>query len=98
MSRPSFPRPEHATLLREKIAERLQSHPHSFELAERGLDHYRCCYRFGIRGGRGSDWAELPLHFQVAERLAAGGSGEELSRILDLFLERHFSRDEAGEY
>jgi hypothetical protein len=97
MSRCSFPRPQHAVLLREKIAERLRSYPVPVEVSERGLDHYRCCYRFGIRRAPEQDEVELSVHFQVAERLEAAGSAEELIRILDLFVERHFASDATPE-
>ena len=92
MSRSSFPQPQHAALLRQRIAERLQSQPLPYEVTERGLDQYRCCYRFGIRRPADQDWVELSVHFQVAERLENTRSARELARILDLFLERHFAQ------
>jgi hypothetical protein len=91
MSRSSFPRPEHAALLHGAIARQLRSRPAPFELVDRGLDHYRCRYRFGIRRSPESDWTELSVHFQVAERLELTRNSEELDGILDLFLERHFA-------
>ena len=77
-------------MLRQEIAARLRSKSLPFEVSERGLDHYRCCYRFGIRHAPEQDWVELSVHFQVAERLETTRSTEELGRILNLFLERHF--------
>lgn len=91
MSRSSFPRPEHAVLLREQITQQLQSYPHPFKVCERSLDHYRCCYRFEIRRAPETDGVELSVHFQVAERLEATRNSEELARILDMFVERHFA-------
>jgi hypothetical protein len=93
MSRSSFPSPEHARLLREAISVRLLSRTAPLALAEQGLDQYRCCYRFGVRRSPESDWRELSIHFQVAERLKLTHNAEELGRILDLFLERHFADD-----
>lgn len=93
MSRSSFPRPEHIALLREKIAQRLQSYEVPLELAERGVDHYRCCYRFGVRQSPDRNWLELSIHFQLAERLESGRSSAELDQMLTLFLERHFAKD-----
>ena len=98
MSRSSFPRPEHAALLRQRIVERLQSQPLPYEVTERGLDHYRCCYRFGIRRATDPGSAELSVHFQVAERLENTQSAGELARILDLFLERHFAQREVRDH
>jgi hypothetical protein len=91
MSRASFPRSEHSTLLHDKIAEVLRTCAPQIELAERGLDHYRCCYRFGLRQAPERPWSELSIHFQVAERLEANPSGDELEQIIQLFLERNFS-------
>ncbi|MBI3934472.1 MAG: hypothetical protein HY316_07240 [Acidobacteria bacterium] len=91
MSRASFPRPEHSALLREKIAERLRSHPVPLEVGARSLDQYRCCYRFGFRESPDQDWVELSIHFQVAERLESNPGSGELDKLLDLFLNRHFS-------
>lgn len=36
------------------------------------------------------DWAELSIHFQVAQRLEEGRGGAGLDRILDRFLSREF--------
>jgi len=91
MSRASFPRHEHAVLLLEKIEQRLRTRPLALEVAERGLDHLRCCYRFGFRRSHEQEWIELCIHFQVAERLEASQDEAELHRILDSFLDRAFS-------
>ncbi|HWP84633.1 MAG TPA: hypothetical protein VNN17_05550 [Terriglobia bacterium] len=90
MSRASFPRPEHAALLLEKIAEDLGKRPLRLELASRGLDHYRCCYRFGVRPAGEGDWKEFAVHFQVAQRLENNAGEHELRQMLELFLDRHF--------
>lgn len=90
MSRASFPRPEHAALLRERIESRLRALQLPIEVAERGLDQLRCCYRFGFRRSSEQDWLELPVHFQVAERLEAGQGDSELNRVLDSFLDQSF--------
>jgi hypothetical protein len=91
MSRASFPRPEQIALLRERIAARLAACAIPLEVAERGLDHYRCCYRFGFRQSSGTDWRDLAIHFQLAERLEVSGDDAELGRLLDLFWERNFA-------
>ena len=90
MSRSSFPRPEHSALLGEKIAAHLRSRSITLELAQRPPDHYRCCYRFGLREPANQAWVELSIHFQVAERLEITPASGELDQILDLFFERHF--------
>jgi len=90
MSRASFPRHEHAVLLLEKIEQRLRTRPLTLEITERGLDHLRCCYRFGFRRSSEQEWIELPIHFQVAERLEEDQDEAELHRILDSFLDRSF--------
>ena len=91
MSRASFPRPEHVALLRERIAAHIVDTSLSLETTERGLDHYRCAYRFGFRRNSRSDWTDLSIHFQLAERLAESGDDTELDRLLDLFWERCFA-------
>ena len=91
MSRASFPRPEHVALLRERIAARLAAGAIPLETTERGLDHYRCSYRFGFRQNSLQDWTDLAIHFQLVERLATSGDDAELGRLLDLFWERSFS-------
>lgn len=98
MSRASFPRPEHSALLREKIEQRLRARPLDLEVAERGLDHYRCRYRFGFRRSSDENWIELPIHFQVAERLETTCSDAKLGRILDSFLDRYFPGTEPGHH
>ena len=78
-------------MLLERIEQRLRTRPLPLEVAERGLDHLRCCYRFGFRRSSEQEWIELPIHFQVAERLEAGQDEAELHRILDSLLERSFA-------
>lgn len=94
MSRSSFPRPEHAALLRERIGQWLRLRAPFAEVAERGLNHYRCCYRFGFRLAPDQDWAEVAIHFQVAERLEQGGGGQDLDHILDSFWKSAFGAPE----
>ncbi|MBI2816278.1 MAG: hypothetical protein HYX72_05020 [Acidobacteria bacterium] len=91
MSVSSFPRPEHIPLLRKKIQEQLQSLGQALEIAERGLNQLKCQYKFGFRSAPEDEWIELGIHFQVADRLENSGNESELSRILDEFLQRHFS-------
>ena len=38
-----------------------------------------------------NDWAELPIHFQVAQRLEEGRGEAEFDRVLGNFLLRNFS-------
>ena len=90
MSVPSFPRDEHVALLRQRIEERLRERNLPLEVAERGLNRYRCQYRFGFRRPPAEDWAELSLHFQIAARLARGEETKEFDLILDEFLDRNF--------
>jgi hypothetical protein len=90
MSRGSFPLPEHVATLRAAIAQCLGERQVRLEVSDRGVDHLRCCYRFGLRRSPEQDWVELPIHFQVAERLKAGQTTE-LERILQSFLKRSFS-------
>lgn len=97
MSRASFPRAEHSLLLQQRIEHRLRVRQIGLEVTARGVDHYRCRYRFGFRRSPGQEWAELSVHFQVAERLEASQQEGELSRILDSFLERAFSIRGPGE-
>ena len=49
MSVSSFPRPEHVALLRRKIEERVRERNLPLEVAERGLNQWKCQYRFGLR-------------------------------------------------
>ena len=91
MSRSSFPRSHHAALLREKIQPALRARGIPLEVIDRGLDQYRCCYRFGFRRSAEQEWTELAIHFQVAERLESSGDEAELERMLHLFLERYFA-------
>ena len=90
MSDTSFPRTEHVVLLGEKIATRLQERNLPLEVAERGINHHKCQYRFGFRRNPEQNWVEVAIHFQVAERLAVSQSDAALNRILDPFLNRHF--------
>ena len=92
MSGASFPRAEHIALLRRQIEERVRGRSPSMEVVERGLNHLKCQYKFGVRNELEGQWSELAIHFQVAERLQAGASGAELDRIIDGFLDRHFAR------
>jgi hypothetical protein len=59
------------------------------------LDHYRCCYRLGLRRAPGDDWTVLSIHFQVAERLESSHDDTELDRLLDQFLDRYFAAGRA---
>ncbi len=93
MSVSSFPRPEHIALLRNKIQEHLRLRGRALEIAERGLNHLKCQYKFGFRRGAEEEWAEMGIHFQVADRLENSGNQSELSRVLDEFLERQFGSD-----
>ena len=90
MSRSSFPRQEHAALLRDQIRDRLKSVAAPMEVVDRGLDQYRCCYRFGLRRPTDAGWKELSVHFQVAKRLEDTGDGTELRGIIDAFVLRHY--------
>ena len=92
MSGTSFPRPEHIALLRRRIEERGRGRSPSLEVVERGLNHLKCQYKFGLRNEPEGQWRELAIHFQVAERLQAGASEAELDRVIDGFLQRHFAR------
>jgi hypothetical protein len=92
MSGTSFPRQEHIALLRRQIEERVRGRSPSMEVVERGLNHLKCQYKFGLRNEPEGQWRELAIHFQIAERLQAGASDEELGRIIDRFLDRHFAR------
>jgi hypothetical protein len=83
-------------LLRERIAAHLAAAGIPLEATERGLDHYHCSYRFGFRENPLSDWTDLSIHFQLAERLAASGDDTELGRVLDLFWERSFAAGKSG--
>jgi len=91
MSRSSFPRPEHVAALQQKIEERVRLSPLTIEVAERGLNHYRCQYRFRLRRRPGEEWVELGIHFQLADRMETTGSDAELNRIVDEFVNRHFA-------
>jgi hypothetical protein len=101
MSVSSFPRTEHITLLRRKIEERLRERGIAVEVVERGLNQMKCQYRFGIRrvdvpeppassadeaSSEQGGWAELPVHFQIAQRLEEGKGDRDLERVLDGFL------------
>jgi hypothetical protein len=92
MSGASFPRAEHIAQLRRRIEERVRRRSPSMEVAERGLNHLKCQYKFGLRNEPDGEWSELAIHFQVAERLQAGTSEAELDRIIVGFLDRHFAR------
>jgi hypothetical protein len=90
MSISSFPRPEHVSLLHEKINEYLRHRGLTVEVAERGLNQLKCQYKFGFRRGAEGDWKELAIHFQVAVRLDKSGDAAPLIRMVDDFLQRHF--------
>ena len=106
MSVSSFPRAEHVALLRQKIEERLRDRGLPLEVAERGLNQMKCQYRFAFRrvisgaNPPSSDpesksetanvWAELPIHFQIAQRLEEGRGNAELDRVLEIFLSGNF--------
>ncbi len=95
MSGSSFPRSEHIATLRQKVEERIRQRRHAIEVAERGLNHYRCQYRLGFRRRPEEQWRDLAVHFQVMDRLETTGNDAELNRILDGFLNRNFkSSDE----
>jgi hypothetical protein len=47
-------------------------------------------HRFGVRRQRTDEWTEIPIHFQVAERLETDQNNAELNRMLDDFLNQHF--------
>ena len=106
MSVSSFPRSEHISLLRRVIEERLRARRLPIVVADRGLNQLKCQYRFGFRmrapgeqegpaagesqAGESNDRVELPIHFQVAERLEEGQGGAEFAETLDRFLARNF--------
>ena len=98
MSVPSFPRAEHIALLRQKIEEWLRGRNLPLEVAERGLNQLKCQYILGFRRPRpvssdqerpsGEGWAELAIHFQMAQGLEEGRGEAELDNLLDRFLSR----------
>ena len=93
MSVSSFPRPEHIALLRRKIEEVLHDRGLLLEVAERGLNQMKCQYRFGLRrsvNDAAGDWAEFPVHFQIAQRLEEGRGDAEFDGMLENFLLRSF--------
>ena len=106
MSVSSFPRPEHIALLRSRIEEGLDKRGlRLLEVAERGLNQMKCQYRFGLRrrpdekpsytpsesvNDAANDWAEMPIHFQIAQRLEEGRGDAEWDRMLERFLSHHF--------
>ena len=90
MSVSSFPRAEHIALLRQEIEDRVRLRGHKIEVAERGLNHLKCQYKFGVRDRPGNEWTELAIHFQVAERLERTGNDSEMDRIIDQFLGPRF--------
>jgi len=94
MFRSSFPRSEHITALRQKLQERLGRVPQTIEVADLGLNHYKCHYKVGLRRRAEEPWIELAVHFQVMDRLEATGNDAELNRILDRFLNQHFTNNE----
>jgi hypothetical protein len=89
MSGTSFPRAEHIALLRERIEQRVRGSSPSVQIEERGVNHLKCQYKFGLRNKPDGEWRELAIHFQVAERLQAGGDGTELDGIIEKFLFGH---------
>ena len=93
MSGSSFPRPEHAALLRRRIEERALARGLSAEVVDRGLNHLKCQYKFALRKQPEGTWKELAIHFQVAERMQTGASRAQLDRIIDGFLDHHFAHD-----
>ena len=90
MSASSFPRSEHISLLKQKLERRAHNLDPNIEVAEHGLNHLKCQYKFKLRRTPGEDWTELAIHFQVAERLEATANEAELNRILDAFLSQRF--------
>ena len=96
MSQSSFPRPEHILILTEKIREILHARELNWELADRGINQFRCQYRIGLRPAEAPDWIEVAIHFQVAARLRAGGTegnDAEIRKILDPIVSQALSRE-----
>ena len=89
MSSSSFPRAEHITALLHQIKARIRESGQTIEVAERGLNHYKCHYKFALRRPD-LEWTELSIHFQFAVRLEQGGDDATLNRVIDRFLKRHF--------
>src|ERR1051325_11628117 len=98
MSRSSFPRAEHLSLLKNAVAERLRVGRLPVQLSGESLDHYRCCYRLAfdrIDSASSVDaiteaQRELSIHFQIAERLENSGDATEINALLDQFVQRNF--------
>ena len=98
MSVSSFPRPEHVALLRQNIEAWLRHRNLPLEVAARGLNQLKCQYIFGFRRAQvvsldqksdaSESWAELPIHFQIAQRLEKGRDEGELDNLLDRFFSR----------
>jgi hypothetical protein len=90
MSVSSFPRPEHIPLLLGKIKERLATRGQRIEVAEAGLNQYRCEYKFALRREPQEPANILAVHFQLAGRLQKSGNDAELNRLIDEFLKKQF--------
>jgi hypothetical protein len=91
MSQSSFPRPEHIAALRAHLQNFAKESGVELQAENSGLDRYHCHYRVGLRSLAG-DWREeLSVHFQVAERLLAGGNTEGLDRQLKEAVNRYQS-------
>ncbi|MGH9786537.1 MAG: hypothetical protein ACRD88_20395 [Terriglobia bacterium] len=97
MSVSSFPRAEHIALLRQAIEHWLRERKLPLEVAERGLHQLKCQYVFGFRHPRAvlpdqerptDNWAELAIHFQMAQRLEEGRGETEIDALLDRFCSR----------
>lgn len=85
MSQNSFPRKEHVEILIQRISSRLRSLDVPLEIVESGEDRFHCRYRFNAKDCAGLQPEELMIHFQIAERLLAGGADQELNRLVDSF-------------
>ena len=82
MSQSSFPKAEHVAALHEHILQKASESGLELEVADAGLDRYRCQYRLRLKC-QATDWSEeIAVHFQAAENLLAGKSVEALERQL----------------
>jgi glycine betaine/choline ABC-type transport system substrate-binding protein len=88
MSQSSFPRTEHLTALKAHVEQLLSAAAGEFEVRESGLDRFRCQYRIEISQTVTGRAEEVPVHFQLVERLLAAGSNEALDRLLTTAIRR----------
>jgi hypothetical protein len=89
MSQNSFPRSEHVAALQAAVQNIGKQSGAELQVLNSGLDRFRCQYRLTLTCPSANWSEEIVVHFQVAEKLLAGGNSERLSRQVNHAIQRH---------